>query len=448
MKELFKIIVVAVFCLSSPISSWCQNQTKNAIEEAGWFEIYTVRDSWLNKDYFNPYKLCQVNVSKCDVDMNDFNAFFSRNPQYCLQDKKTRTEYKYRREFIYVTSFSFRNNKDMLSCVELCVQCANKNFNLKLPSFQNFNEANAFYQKYVRPFPKVVEVFKEEFVPKLSEYLQNNPDAMKRFCEGSPYQNNELAKEIDVWSLLLQCNKKYDYVYYLTADNGYFFDKSGAFKYQGDIRNGKPNGKGKNWGWERLSKVSWEGTFKDGKKDGSFTCTYYYFNRTDDLKEKLTGTCVDDEWEGEVVKETTCKNSSYSNIDKEYYSKGKLVKSELISDRMSKDLEEQERIRREQKALEEKRAREREAERRQRESSVNVNNVMNEVKSIEKEGEDSSCIKYTVRFKDGKSGWIRYWKSDGKWGAYVGDLWNGYDEPSPNSKEAAILLVYKYEHHY
>lgn len=447
MKNLIKAFFVALFCFSFSITSWSQKQTKKIVEDAiksGQFEVYIPKDKWgiSKKD-----KICEFKVSNCFVESNDFYAFFAQNPQYQIGERKETIEheFKYRREYTYVhiISFSFQNNKDVLSCLELCVRSVNKNLNLKLPFSKNVNEVNTFYQKYVAPFPKAVDLFNEEFLPKYREWLINDPEAVKQLCKGSPYPNNDFVKTLDVWQILCQCNKKYDYVYFLTTNNGYYFDKNGAYNYQGQIGNGMPNGQGQNMGWE--------GTYVNGKKNGAFTHRY-----SDQISNQIksTGICVDDEWDGEVVKETTNPfYQPYSNIEKEYYSQGKLIRTELVSDQLTKEKERQTRLEMERRKAEEREAERRRAQReaekraeKEKLSSLNVNNIMKEVESIEKKDEDRLRIEYSVRFKDYRWSEIYYNKHDGKWEVYEFGLFYDYYAPEPNSKEAAILLLYQKTH--
>lgn len=463
MRKLVKQLLISTICLIFPISGICQNQTRQIVEgkiKSGKYELRTVRNSYKTSDHFDPHKECWFSVSNCDIDIWDFRTFFAKNRQYKAEDVVIHSWLKYGDEVTFVKSFSFHNKPDLLSAFLLCVRCECKDPNLTMPPITNLNESNLFYQKYVKKNSKLATEYKATFKAEFSKYLKENPEGMKTFCQGSPYTNNELVKELDVWQILGDCNRKYDYVYYLTQSNGYYFDKQKKYAYQGDLKYGKPNGKGKTLGWE--------GTFKDGKKDGRFTWsntdrTYSKSNlgiggfSLYEFNFKKTGKCVNDQWDGEVVYEILCPNrSTRKDVVKEYYSKGKCTKTMLVSKALSDDLREQERIARvranerqrqeaeRQRQKEAERQWQREAERRQAES-VNENNVMNEVKSIEKYKEDRSRIVYNVTFKDGKSNWIRYWKSDGKWAAYVGGFWEYY-EPYPNSKTAAILEAYKHEH--
>jgi hypothetical protein len=357
---------------------------------------------------------------------------------------KTQREFKYRHENFYVTSFSFHNNHKVLSALEFCIRIENKSNSLQLPNFKDAKEADDFYKKYVKRFSELAKKYKAKFNSDFIEFLKNNPETMKRFCDGSPYPNNELVQEIDMWGALLSCNKKYDYVYYKTPNNGYYFDRQGEYSYKGEIRNGKPNGKGNNKGWE--------GTFKDGKKTGRFnwylTCSRYDWSNLGIggfsyqwFQFKKTGTCVNDEWEGEVIYEITCPNHSTRKDEvKEYYSKGKNTKSIVVSKALSDDLREQERLARER---DNEWKRQKEAERR-RLSSVNENNVMQYVESIS----DYNDGEYKVVFKDGKSGYIKYNPSKG-WGVECGWAFfftPDYCYPEPNSKTAAILKLFKDKH--
>lgn len=86
----------------------------------------------------------------------------------------------------------------------------------------------------------------------------------------------------------------------------------------------------------------------------------------------------------------------------------------------------------------------------QRESPVvNESNVMQHVKSIREDKDKDNWRTYEVEFVDGYagwSGWIEYRKSDGKWGGQDGFSFGyaKYVYPEPNSKAAAILVLYNY----
>lgn len=450
MKRTIKILLIVLCCMAMPVSGWCQKKTRKVVEAAmakGQYKIHVVRDSYRYSDYFNPYDECWVTVSNCDLEVEDFNAFFNKNPQYQTEEVKTRREFKYRHEHYYVTSFSFHNNHKVLSALEFAIRLENRNYDLKLPNFQDADKANTFYQKYVKKNADLAKRYKEKFNVDFGKYLKENPESMKRFCEGSPYSNNDLVNQLDVWQLLWESNRKYDYVFYRTSNNGYYFDKQKKYAYQGDLKNGKPNGRGKNFGWE--------GTFTDGKKNGQFTL--YYTNREyhrSDLgiggfnyewfKFKKTGKCVNDEWEGEVVFEITCPNhSAGKDVVKEYYSKGKCTNSTLVSRALSDDLRKKEQLASERNS---EWRRQREAERQQL-SSVTENTVMQYVKSIEEY--QSLPNTYKVIFKDGKSGDIKYDPSKGGWGAECGWAFfftPDYCFPSPNSKAAAIFKLFKDKH--
>lgn len=462
MKKVYITFLLVLVCAIFPISGWCQKQSTGQVVEnalkSGKYSIYIVRDSYRYADYFNPRKECWLQVSSCDLDDGDFYSFFRRNPQYQATDIKTRNELKFRKNHTYITSFSFHNNCKVLSTLEFAVRLENRNQNLKLPSFQDLNEAYAFYQQYVKKFSKVSGEYKEEFKSSFSQTLSDSPEALKRFCEGSPYLNNELVKEIDVWQLLVRAEKKYDYVYYLTANNGYYFDRDNKFNYNGELRNGKPNGKGNNRGWE--------GTFMDGIMTGPFTYTstrdrYEGASRASQLGNsdrydywdkftfKRTGNCVNDQWDGEVRLEITCAKCMGSDVLKEYYSKGQLVRKELLSDNLTNNLDEQ-RIREEarRQAVEE-RIRRAEEERRLQEASVNVNTVRGFVKSINQSSDKGNWVEFRVDFTDGEMGWIEYNKSRGEWAGQDG--WDIFGEPTffyphPNSQDASLVVLYKFLH--
>lgn len=489
MKGLLKIIVVAVFCLSSPVTSWCQYQTQKAVEDAiksGRFELEKTWEQYANEHPLgrtfslrdvenrrNNYEKSFVKgaalftVASCDIDINDFNAFFNRNNQYILQGKNTRTETKYRKEFTYVTSFSFSNNKDVLSRLEICVRSANKNLNLQLPSVQNFNEISAFYQKHVGPFPKVVEVFKEEFAPKCCEWYCNHPEAVKQLCEGSPYPNADFVKALGVWQILCQYSK--NCVFLIDANRGYIFDNNG--RYDGQIRNGKAEGQGTRYEGQK----KWEGTFKNGKKAGSFTCSSRGEYYTDDYYGNglcisgcpcytfiSTGNCVDDQWDGEVKTVVTCSTRGESNTIKHQYSNGQLVKRVIEWDNLTR-AEEYDRWKKEERKKREKIEKERrEAERRLELSSVNVNNIMNYVKNVSFKENNHYRTEYEVVFTDGKSGEIAFIKKEAgifldidadSWAWYCsGFLSSGYEYAEfnklPNTKEGALVGLFHHLHPY
>lgn len=456
MKKLITQLLVLTICLIIPITGLCQWQTRQIVEgkiKSGKYELRTVRNSYKTPDRFDPQKECWFSVSNCEIDLWDFRAFFDKNRQYKAEDVVMRTILKYGDEVSFIISFSFHNKPDLLSAFELCVRAESKDPNLKIPPITNLNESTLFYQKYVKKNSKLATEYKATFKAEFSKYLKENPEGMKTFCQGSPYTNNELVKELDVWQLLMDCNRKYDYVYYLTQSksNGYYFDKQRKYAYQGDLKYGKPNGKGKTLGWE--------GTFKDGKKNGQFTWSYTNMKydksnlgiggfSINNFNFKKTGKCVNDQWDGEVVYEISCPNrSTRKDVVKEYYSKGKCTKTKLVSKALSDDLREKDRLASERaKEQANERNRRYEQERRQYEqkvSSVNESNVMNEVESIKKFREDKFGITYTVTFDDRHNmyGYINYRKSDGKWGV-EGGFFGGYIYPDPNSKAAAILELY------
>ncbi|MBR4390684.1 MAG: hypothetical protein IKT08_01070 [Bacteroidales bacterium] len=461
MKKVFTTLLVVLVCAIFPISAWCQKQsTSQAVENAlknGGYKIYIVRDSYRYADYFNPYQECWLEVPSCDIDKDDFDNYFRRNPQFQADRVRTRSELKFRKNHTYVTSFSFHNNHKVLSTLEFAIRLENRNQNLRLPSFQDLNEANTFYQQYVKRFSKIAGDYKEEFKSSFSQTLSDNPEALKRFCDGSPYLNNELVKELDVWQLLARAEKKYNFVYYSTANNGYYFDMANKLSYNGELRNGKPNGKGNSRGWE--------GTFVDGIKKGSFIYTLTQdryegvrrasesddsgrYDYWDKFTFKRTGNCVDDQWDGEVRLEITCAKCPGSDVYKETYSKGQLIKKDLVSDNLTNNLNEQ-RIR-ENARLQANReqARRLAEERRLQEASVNVNTVRSFVKSITEYKDSGNWVEFEVNFTDGRMGWIEYNKSKGEWagqdGWFFGDA--KYYYPTPNSQDAALLVLYKFLH--
>ena len=316
MKTLLKPILAVITLLVVPAMVMGQKQTRKAVENAfntGQYEVYTTRDSYKYSDYVNPHEEYFFTVKNCEIEWSDFQAYFKSNPQLVASDITTETRLKYGAEVTFVKSFRFHNDHKKLSSLEFGLQIENQNTKLKLPSFTNVKEAEGFYQKYVKNSSKHAKKYKEQFCEVFTNYCKSNPDELKKFCDASPYDNVEILKELDVRSLLANADRKYDYIYYCSANNGYFFDSKGDFHYQGDIRNGMPNGHGKNNGWE--------GTFVDGKKVGTFTLStsanHYDWSDTgvggvggnDWFFFKRTGTCVNDKWDGEVVLEVTHQNS-------------------------------------------------------------------------------------------------------------------------------------------
>lgn len=137
-------------------------------------------------------------------------------------------------------------------------------------------------------------------------------------------------------------------------------------------------------------------------------------------------------------------------VEGEYVYKDK-TKNTLVACSVKEEKRRQEAARAEQERqkLAEIRRAQREAEKRaekEKLSSLNVNNIMKEVESIEKKDEDRLRIEYRVRFKDYRWSEIYYNKHDGKWEVYEFGLFYDYYAPEPNSKEAAILLLYQKTH--
>lgn len=342
MKRFFLTIFVTLALWAVPNDGWCQSQTKQVIEAAlvsGRHYLHHSDEVW-------------IKVDDCKIDIDDFNEYFKQNTQFKPEFVRTSREVKYRREYIYVTYFEFHNNPQQLGRLEYYVRLENKNQSLKLPSFKDIIAANTFYQKYVKSkASSLVNMYKREFATEFTNYLRSDPQVLKRFCDSSPYLNNDLVNEIDVLGLIKDFTGKYDYVYLKTATSGYYFDKAKRFRYIGEIRNGLPNGKGHTQG----ATARWEGTYKDGVKNGQFTYTYTnkyyrgiepllvidgYDGYNDIITYKMTGNCVNDQWSGEVRTEITCTTSRYSDVITEYYSNGKASQRRVVSNRMTQDIQE------------------------------------------------------------------------------------------------------------
>ena len=210
---------------------------------------------------------------------------------------------------------------------------------------------------------------------------------------------------------------------------------------------------------------SWNGTFKNGKMNGSFkntksigTFRAHQWSFTGDVKVVCQGNCVNDRWDGEVVKEVTClgraqrygygyTTCSCSDVEKLYYSNGSLQRSVSVSDCLSRSLDSWiERENAEHNAYVQS-----QKEKEQQMSSINENNIMNYVRSMETE-EYAGDTYYYVYYKesDGMKGTIRY-TSSGYWeycsqGHYTNSIFTEFISSRPNTMLGALVNLYKRLH--
>ena len=402
---------------------------------------------------------CLYQVRGCSFDKEAVRTFPASHPEYKIVDMDVENTYKWGYYEETVVAFTFYRTDAASNSLEVAVQLANKNNGLHI-SYTNASEAYTFYQNYVREYPELAEIFKKQFATEFPNYVKNNPDGMKRFCDASPYYNNELLKDINVWNLLQDSKKSQaPYVFLLESNRGYIF--TGNSSYTGGIRNGQAEGSGTLTNAEG----SWNGTFKNGKMNGSFkntksigTFSAHQWSFTGDFKVVCQGNCVNDRWDGEVVKEVTClgraqrygygyTTCSCSDVEKLYYSNGSLQRSVSVSDCLSRSLDSWiERENAEHNAYVQS-----QKEKEQQMSSINENNIMNYVRSMETE-EYAGDTYYYVYYKesDGMKGTIRY-TSSGYWeycsqGHYTNSIFTEFISSRPNTMLGALVNLYKRLH--
>ena len=452
-----KTVFVLCFMACTVVTGFAQERAiKKLIDEAITFQNMKI-------EYRNGTKeigRLRYSVPDCRFEEVKLRQFMSQHPEYIITLEEVEREYRWGDYDETIVAFSFVYSDPAFNTLCFALRLANNDKDLQMPSYHNIGESSDFYQRYVKRFSELSDIFKSQFFPEFTSYVINNPEGMKRFCDGSPYSNKELLKDVDVWKLLAKSRKaQYAYVYLLEANNGFIFDTRG--RYHGEIRNSLAEGQGTLYN----DKGKWVGTFKSGKMNGVVTNTQksskygsYLASYRGGFTIEYKGICVEDQWDDEVVKTVTtsgvespyrpiyCNNS---DVEKLYYSKGKFIKSTTmstsLSDYLNKEMKNQEELARQWDLTWQAKQ---EAEK-LRQSQVNINNVMNEVESIEQYSENSNWTTYEVKFKDGKSGLIEYYKTKGEWGGEDGyDIlfFPYFNYPHPNSRAAAILILYQYVH--
>ncbi len=409
-------------------------------------------------------------VKNCSFKEDDLRKFMRKHPEYKITFGDVEREYKWGYYEETIVSFTVSLNDPAANTLIHAIRLANNNNNLQMPSYRNLGESSDFYTRYVKRFSSLSEIFKNGFFPEFKNYVQNNPDGMKRFCDGSPYSNKELLKDIDVWKLLADSKKgSYPFVYRVDSYKGYIFDSRG--RYDGSISNGQAEGQGvlyDNGG-------KWVGTFKNGQKNGSFTYTQtlgsygsYRASYNGVFTIVYKGNCVNDQWDGEVVKTVTTSGvdspyrviySSNSDVEKYTYSKGQLVTSTKTSSSLSNYLSSEMKNRQELAYEAERDAQRRREQERAKELSVNVNNINSYVKSISIKEDNRVRTEYKVVFTDGKYGEIAFIKKSGvmievdsnSWAWYNDGFIGGYSYAKtsdlPNTREGALVGLYRALHY-
>lgn len=359
MNTILKIIIGVLVCLFTTFSGFAQSKTRKVIEDAMYNSQYKTVNFYNSKSIwdFSTHSEYVYKVSNCDVEIEDFNAFRRNNPLYVFSDVNTQDRLRFGFYDTFVKSFSFRNTNPEANTLEFAIRVSNHNPNLKMPSFHDVNEADAFYVKYVKPFEQLRKKYIEEFVETYTNYLRNNKDRIMTFCKKSPYlgvlfkeqmynswgipYTGRNARIIDVSSVLNSALCEEDFVFYLESNYGYIYNNKN--KYCGDIRKDKADGQGKLWD----QTGTWEGSFKNGKKHGLMTHTwetqkYKTFTENQgkfDHEEK--GNCVDGVWDGPV--EYRVKDGSFNftiaDVEILHYNKGVLVRREQKDNTLTKAIQ-------------------------------------------------------------------------------------------------------------
>lgn len=384
-------------------------------------------------------------VKNCRFKEDALRSFMRKHPEYKITFGDVEREYQWGYYEETIVSFTVSLNDFASNSLIFAIRLANNNKSLQMPSYHNLQESSVFYQNYVKRFSELSEIFKSAFFPEFTNYVKNNPDGMKRFCDGSPYSNKELLKDIDVWKLLAESKKaQYAYVYLQDAGKGYIFDSRG--RYEGPIKNGLAEGEGTFYDNEG----QWVGTFKNGKRNGSFTNTQslggygvYKASWYGVFIIQQKGTCVNDKWDGEVVKTvtTTGVDSPYRNIytrnsdvEKLYYSQGTLLRSSTVSSSLSNYLTKEMEVRKElaiqakresQRRWEEEQAAKQAAQAADEAARVAAANRKGKVEFSKSYTvmfpNDGQAVEYHVTFGDGTRGcigkvdWQSYWCIHTRW---------------------------------
>lgn len=446
---------ICIWCAAS--LGWAQSsRVEKAIKKAMTFQNMTIVYENEEKTQFH----FLYHVDNCSFGKDEVRTFPNYCPEYTITQIDVENVYNWGYYDETVVAFDFYRNDPPSNMLEVAVQLANKNDRLQV-SYLNAAEAYSFFQKYVKPFPELAKIYQKQFLQEFVNYVKNNPDGMIQFCEGSPYVDNGLLKDINVWQLLEESKKtSTPYVYYLDANKGYVVDEDGS--YTGEIRNGLAEGNGV----LNNGQGKWVGTFKNGKMNGAFTNTQslslfeaklYMYEGS--FTQECKGTCVDGEWDGEVVKTTTTQRAVpmyiYSlvlrcdcgDVEKLHYSNGKLQSSEKVSDCMTSSLDEEVKQR-----IAARNAMEEAMDRKQREiaSMVDEHNIANYVRSIDYDQEYAGNIYYDVKFENGVTGYLIYKPSASgiwKWGYSTSGGTEGFFNPytPARSREDALVNLYRQE---
>lgn len=433
-------LVLLLLCLFAPyvtIQAKAQNKKiEKSIEKATTFQNMTIVYDDYTKDKYH----FVFHVKDCRFEKDEVRKFPMKHPDCVITDMEIEYELKWGYYQETVVGFKFYRKDAAFNSLQTAIQLANNDNNLRIPTCQDFQEMDVFYKNKVKRFPELVKLYKKECLTKFTNLIKTDPDATKRFCDGSPY-NSELLRDIDVIDLIRNSPKKHVFVYYTSADKGYVIDKQG--EYKGEIKNGKADGKGV----LEKSDGRWEGTFRNGKMNGHMVHTariYGYYTGVTGRRDRIPphrwyslteeGECVDDKWNGIV----DYKVGGGEDHVRRVYENGIIVSSEIVNNTLTGISE---------TAWDDYWARlsEAEADRERTRSSVNEDNIMNYVRKIDVYKDDVSCSHYDVDFKDGKRGSIYYDKHRGQWSwcDNPGSIFATYLNAKPNSKNGALACLYK-----
>ena len=333
---------------------------------------------------------------ECSFPIKDFNNYIKGNTRYVV----TEVEYEYYYRFGYyraknVTRFSFRLNDGSSSSLEQAIRVANNNMSLKMPSFHDVKAADAFYKQYVKRHSKLAETYKKNFYDDFMDYTIKSPERIAAFFKGCPY-NTELLAGFDVWTFLGEiaksdvgistfCNASpYDqeylknvnilqfleghrkdgvtYVYLKKPNEGYIVNKN--MSYTGGIVNKQMHGRGLleehvyDDGvllYRRKSRESYEGEFKNGRKNGAMTHRWKgdsyvatndkIYSKVFDFRFEESGKMIDNQWVGVTdykaiyeIKRVIYGDTYYEDHIRKQYDNGVVVSQTVLRNNLTSHL--------------------------------------------------------------------------------------------------------------
>ena len=323
-----------------------------------------------------------------------------------------------------------------------------------MPPILDIKGSCAFFTNQLKDNPSMAELYKAQFTNTLKQYLECTDD-IKWFCDGSPYQG-DLLKGFDIRSILEKSRAAYkDHVYYLTPDSGYIINNN--YSYAGGILNKEKHGQGRldesrgyvGTGLNFVVEDYYEGSFKNDMMDGeiyhkqvvsnyrTLTGSIYYSSGNKPVTIEERGTMVNGKWNGEVDYLVSAIFQTLYTTDhvKYQYNHGNIVNITTLDDQLTRKINQK---------LGNDAAKDEAWKRKV--ASLTENEIMSYVKSINEENYGGAMY-YYVTFNDDLKGTVmRESWGDWKWtsGHHHDDLFTDFRKAHPNTKNEALLELYKY----